>query len=300
MIEIRDLRKRFGSVTVLDGITTSIPAGEFVLLLGANGAGKTTFLRCLLGLHRYEGTITIGGLDVIREGGPARAQIGYVPQRPALPPDLTCAEVLHLFARLRGLPHADLTWLERVGLQESADAPARTLSGGMRQKLALAVALQADPPIILFDEPAANLDVAARRSLHRDLEDLASGRRTIILATHLAAEPLRIASRALVLDRGRTVYDGPAAGLGGAVAQRVIFTMNGTGRDHLRGVLAAIPGVRVSEARTAVIATTDAGGAFDLVAAAASAGVRPLEVHIEEPTIDTRRLAAGHTENQTK
>jgi len=216
--------------------------------------------------------------------------VGYVPQRPALPPDLTCLDVLDLFARLRGMRAGDPAWLERVGLVAAASARVRTLSGGMRQRLALAVALQADPPILLFDEPAAHLDVAARAALHRDLADLARRGRTVVLATHLAAEPLQAATQALVLHRGRLIYDGPADGLGVAVQQRVVFTMNGVGREPLRAALAGLPHVRVSETPDAIIATTPAGGAFGLLAAVAAAGVRPLEVHVEEPMVDPARL----------
>ncbi len=294
MITIREVSKRFGRLAAIDGINTEVAEGEFALLLGSNGAGKTTLLRCILGMHRFEGTIAVGGHDVATDGRAARALIGYVPQRPALPPDLTCAEVLDLFARLRGLRRGDPGALVRVGLEASANTPVRTLSGGMRQRLALAVALQADPAVLLFDEPAANLDVTARRALHRDLEEVAGRGRTVVLATHLAADPLRVATRALVLHRGQAIYDGPASGLGTAVQQRVIFTLNGTGRGDLLALLAGLPGVRVVEAPGAVTATTPAGDAFGLLTAVAAAGIRPVEVHVEEPAVDPRLLVEPH------
>jgi ABC-type multidrug transport system ATPase subunit len=296
MIRIRDLRKRFGGFVALDRITAEIAGGAFTLLLGSNGAGKTTLLRCMLGLHEFDGTITVGGHDVAGEGPAARALIGYVPQRPALPADLTCIEVLDLFARLRGRPRGEAAWLARVGLATSERALVRTLSGGMRQRLTLAVALQADPAVLLFDEPAANLDTTSRRALHRDLEEFARQGRTVVLATHLAAEPLHAATQALVLHRGVIVYDGPAGQLGAAVHQRVIFTMNGAGREELRAVLAMLPDVRVAETPATVLATTRAGGAFELLSAVAAAGVRPIEVHVEEPTVDPSRLRDGGQE----
>ncbi|MGH2829718.1 MAG: ATP-binding cassette domain-containing protein, partial [Actinomycetota bacterium] len=130
MIVIRHVTKRFGAATALDGVTASIEQGEFTVLLGANGSGKTTLLRCLAGLLTFDGTITIGGRDVTRDGKAARRLIGYVPQRPSFPPDLTCGEVVDLFAQLRGLPNGDESWLGRVGLQAHAGAAVRTLSGG--------------------------------------------------------------------------------------------------------------------------------------------------------------------------
>jgi ABC-type multidrug transport system ATPase subunit len=292
MIAIRGLRKRFGGFVALDGISADIAGGAFALVLGSNGAGKTTLLRCILGLSGFSGAVTVGGRDVAAAGRHARSLIGYVPQRPALPGDLTCAEVMDLFARLRGLARGDAAGLDRVGLDGRAGALVRTLSGGLRQRLALAVALQGDPPVLLFDEPAANLDVTSRRALHRDLADLARRGRTVVLATHLAAEPLQAATQALVLHQGRLVYDGPPEHLSGVTQQRVVFAMNGRGRGELRVVLATLRDVLVTETPDALVATTRAGGAFALVAAVAAAGIRPLEVHLEEPSIDPARLVA--------
>jgi ABC-type multidrug transport system ATPase subunit len=291
MIELRRLTKRFGALAALDAVTATIARGEFVVLLGSNGAGKTTLLRCLAGLLAFEGEAAVGGCDVVREGKAARRLIGYVPQRPAFPPELTCLEVLDLFARLRGLPRGDPAWLARVGLEAQAGDAVRTLSGGMRGRLALATALQADPAVVLFDEPAAHLDPHARRALHRDLEAMAAAGRTIVLATHLVADPLALASRAMVLDRGRLVYHGRPDAMGAAVQQRVIFTLNGTGPKALTDLLEARPGVQLTQTQSAVVATTPAGTALDLLAAVAAAGLRPIGVHLEEPSIDASRLA---------
>jgi len=299
VIAIRDLTKRFGATTALDRVTTTIEPGAFAVLLGSNGAGKTTLLRCLAGLLAFEGAATVGGHDVLNDGKAARRLIGYVPQRPSFPPDLTCMDVLDLFARLRGLRRGDAAWLAHVGLDAQIHAAVRTLSGGMRQRLALATALQADPAVILFDEPAAHLDPQARRALHRDLEALAKAGRTIVLATHLVADPLAVASRAIVLDRGRLVYSGRPDGMGTAVQQRVIFTLNGTGHRDLADLLEARPGVQFTQTQSAVVATTPVGTAFDLLAAVAAAGLHPLGVHLEEPSIDARRLggASGKTDD---
>jgi ABC-type multidrug transport system ATPase subunit len=291
MIEIRRLTKRFGAMTALDTVTASIEPGEFAVLLGSNGAGKTTLLRCLAGLLAFEGAAAVGGHDVLSDGKAARRLIGYVPQRPSFPSELSCLETLDLFARLRDLPRGDPAWLARVGLEAQAGDAVRTLSGGMRQRLALATALQADPAVILFDEPAAHLDPHARRVLHRDLEALAAAGRTIVLATHLVADPLAVAGRAMVLDRGRLVYDGRPDAMGAAVQQRVIFTPNGAGPKALTDLLASRPGVQVTQTHSAVVATAPAGTAFDLLAAVAAAGLHPLGVHLEEPSIDAGRLA---------
>ncbi len=300
MIEIVDLRKRFGATLALDGVTASVGRGEFVVLLDPNGAGKTTLLRCVLGLLTFEGTVRIGGVDVARWGRAARRVVGYVPQRPAFPPDLTCAQVLDLFARLRGQRGGDAAWLARVGLDDQARTPVRALSGGMRQRLALAVALQAAPAVVLFDEPAAHLDATARRTLHDVLRELVADGRTVILSTHLAAASLTPATRALVLARGRLVYDGPPQGLGGAVVQRIVFTLNGSGRDELLAVLGGMPEVTASAAGAAVVALAPAGRAFDVLAAVAAAGIRPAAVHVDEPAVDTALAAGGWAPDETR
>jgi ABC-type multidrug transport system ATPase subunit len=290
VIEIRSLRKRFGATVAVDDVNASIGAGEFTVLLGSNGAGKTTLLRCLLGLVRFEGTVTIGDCDVATRGHAARRLIGYVAQRPALPPEMSCEEVMDFFARLRGMPRGNLAWLERVGLDTRAQTPTRELSGGQRQRLALALALQGEPSVILFDEPAAHLDAQAARALHRDLEELSVRGRTVVLSTHRVADVIRASSRALLLEQGRLAYDGPAAALGPAVQQRVVFSMNGAGRHELRAALRTIPGVQITDTSGAVVAITPTDRTFDVVAAVAAAGVRPNDVHIDEPTVDSRRL----------
>jgi ABC-2 type transport system ATP-binding protein/nitrous oxidase accessory protein len=296
VITIRDLTKRFGAHAALVRISTVVPDGAFTLLLGANGAGKTTLLRCVLGLVAFEGAIRVGAHDVARDGAAARALLGYVPQRPSLPPDLTCSEVMDLFARLRGCARGDASWLERAGLAGSEAVPVRALSGGMQQRLALAVAMQADPAVLLFDEPASHLDVAARRALHQELAGLAGQGRTVVLATHLAAEPLSLATQVLVLHQGRLVYDGPSDRLGAAAHQRVIFAMNGVGREGLLEVLRRMPGVEVCETSAGAVATAPAGRAFDVVAAVVASGVRPLGVQVEEPAVDPVRVYGAQAE----
>src|SRR3989304_4008564 len=139
--------------------------------------------------------------------------------------------------------------------------------------------------------PSASRASPARRALHRDLVGRAGRGRAVVLSTPLGAEPLHAASRALVLDRGRLVYNGPADGLGTAVQQRVIFTLNGSGRVELLRLLDGMPGVHRVEPPFGAIPATGAGRAFELLAAVAAAGVRPVEVRVEEPSVDTRLLA---------
>jgi ABC-2 type transport system ATP-binding protein/nitrous oxidase accessory protein len=203
------LTKRFGRHTVLDGLDLEVTQGERVALLGLNGAGKTTFIRCLLGLLPFEGSLTVADRDVRGSGRDARSRLGYVPQR-APHFDGTLHEVIDFFTRLRGTdPAAVEARLAALGLAlaEHGDKPVRTLSGGMLQKALLALALGAEVPLLLLDEPTANLDARARREFLRSLTQVNDGT-TILLASHRFADVEAVADRLLVLHGGRIAFDG--------------------------------------------------------------------------------------------
>jgi nitrous oxidase accessory protein len=222
IMSIRGLSKTFGRNVAVDGLDLDIPPGQAVALWGENGAGKTTVIRCALGLLRYRGRIRIGGLDARRQGKAARRLIGYVSQELSLYDDLSTGETAQLFARLKRVPprQADEV-LARVGLQEQAAKRVGALSGGMKQRLALAIALLGSPPLLLLDEPTSNLDAAARRGLRDLLEELKQSGKTILFSTHRAEEVIRLADRLVILERGRVKYDGDPAGLGGRAEAQV-------------------------------------------------------------------------------
>lgn len=210
IVTISGLRKSFGRHAVLDGIDLRIRAGSAVALWGENGAGKTTIIKCILGLHHSSGEIRVGGIHTGRFGKTARRMIGYVSQELAFYDDLTTRDTVRLFARLKRVPITrGPAALERVGLSEHAGKRVGQLSGGMKQRLALAVALLADPPVLLLDEPTSNLDAAARRGFFELLQGLKRDGKTIIFTTHRADEIALLADRVVVLERGRVARDGP-------------------------------------------------------------------------------------------
>ncbi len=214
MIRARDVRKRFGAHAVLRHIDLRIDPGERVALLGLNGAGKTTLIRCLLGLIPFEGALTVAGLELPASGREARARIGYVPQR-APHFDGPLGEIVEFVARLRGADPKRVTGrLAEYGLalEVHGDKPVRTLSGGMLQKTLLALALSTEVPLLLLDEPTANLDPRARRDFLRSLRDVDSGT-TILLASHRLADVEEMADRLLVLHGGTIAFDGTLEGL---------------------------------------------------------------------------------------
>lgn len=212
MIEARNLTKRYGDKRAIDQLSFSVAAGEAVALWGRNGAGKTTVLRCLLGTARYEGELTVAGVSPARQGTATRRLIGYVPQEmPTF--DLTAGELTVLVARLRGVaPDQALARLGQFGLAPAQNQPVVTLSGGMKQKLALTLALLGDPPLLLLDEPTANLDAESQRELLTLLLALKSEGRTVLFTSHRWSEVRALADRVVCLDQGRQI-DPPSAGL---------------------------------------------------------------------------------------
>ena len=214
-INAQAVTKRFGRVMAVDGVTLAIRPGEAAVLWGPNGAGKTTLLRCVLGVVPFTGTLTVCGHDVQRDGKAARRLMGYVPQEIRLSGHQTVADTATFIARLRRVsPAAVLAGLAQRGLDGLAAQRVQALSGGMKQRLALALALISDPPALLLDEPTSNLDVTTRRALLEELEQMKAQGKTLIICSHHAAEVWRIADRVIVLERGRVIADGEPEALG--------------------------------------------------------------------------------------
>jgi ABC-type multidrug transport system ATPase subunit len=208
-VSIASLTKRFGEATVVDNLTFAAQMGESIALWGPNGAGKTTVLRCLLGLLPFQGTLSVMGQPCGPGGRASRQALGYVPQEVRLHADDTVRDTVRFYARLRGIAIDRGTRLiEEWGLGDVGHRPVRHLSGGMRQKLALVVALLADPPILLLDEPTSNLDTRTRREFTELLLRLKSAGKTLLFCTHRPSEVWKLADRVIVLERGRKVADG--------------------------------------------------------------------------------------------
>lgn len=211
MIQINHLIKQFGHQRAVDDVTFTVEPGESVALWGSNGAGKSTILRCVLGLMRFKGQITVFGNDVLRQGKRVRQLIGYVPQELGFYDDLRVGEAIRYFATLKNVGAIDsAAALERVGLCGHERKSIRQLSGGMKQRLALAIALLGDPPVLVLDEVTASLDAVGRREFIHLLATLVadrSVRRSILFASHRVEEIDALATRVLRLDRGKVVID---------------------------------------------------------------------------------------------
>lgn len=207
MIIAKNLTKHYGKIAALNNISFTIEAGEAVALWGANGAGKTTTLRCLLGVQGFEGELMVNGINVSRDGKAARAAIGYVPQEAAFY-DMTVLETLQFYARLKKTDSQRVNEvLEQVQLITHDNKRVNMLSGGMKQRLALAVALLADPPVLVLDEPTANLDVRAQRDFIHTVQMLNRSGKTIVFSSHRLDEVIALGNRVLVLSDGGLVLE---------------------------------------------------------------------------------------------
>ena len=220
LLEARDLRKRYGTATVVDGLSFAIAPGECLGVIGPNGAGKTTTLRMCLGLTAPdEGSVHFhpgGGaapLAMPQDALAIKAQLGVVMQFDSLDPDFSCAENLRVFGRYFGLKGALMDervpqLLEFAALTHKANAKPGELSGGMKRRLSLARALVNEPRLLLLDEPTTGLDPQARHLMWERLQRLVQAGTSILLTTHFMDEAERLCSRLLVLDHGRKIAEG--------------------------------------------------------------------------------------------
>ena len=227
------LARRFGPVPALDGVDLVAPPGGVTVVLGPNGAGKTTLLRVLATLARPDaGSAQVAGADVRRDPTAVRRRIGFVSHRPLVYLDLTAAENLRFHARLHGTP-ADparlAAALDAVGLARRRHRRVRTLSHGMRQRLAIARALWHDPPVLLLDEPHTGLDPAAADWLDATIRAAAADGRTVVLTTHDLDRAHALADHLVILRRGRVAHHAPGHTLTSAEVRSLYEAVTGEG-----------------------------------------------------------------------
>ena len=206
IVDAANITKQYGDFKALDDLSLQVERGGVWALLGPNGAGKTTFLKCLLGLKEFSGEIKIDGYNIQNDPKKAKNQIGYVPQHPSLYNEMSVQESLRYFGDMRDVKRSRLReLLEFVGLELWARQPVGALSGGMQQRLMLAVALLSDPPILLLDEPTANLDVNRQVEFRNLISLLVKEGKTVVLTTHLLGDVDHIAEKIMLLNKGKLV-----------------------------------------------------------------------------------------------
>lgn len=247
MIDVHDVRKDYGDVRALQGVSFSIATGDIVGLLGPNGAGKTTMMKILTGyLMPTAGQATVGGVDVTEDRLAVQRQIGYLPENAPLYLEMPVQDYLVYIARLRGVPESGrLEALRqavvRTGLQEMITRPIGTLSKGYRQRVGLAQAIIHGPRLLILDEPTNGLDPTQIVEIRNLIKDLAR-ESTVILSSHILSEVQLTCERVVMINRGQLVLDKHLDSLGAGVSVIVEVASDTTGVDT---ALKALPGVDV-------------------------------------------------------
>ena len=227
MLEVRNLRKTFGSLVAVDDVSFLVRPGKMTGLLGPNGAGKTTTVSMIAGLIVHErGQVLVGGHPLSGDTDPSKRKIGLVPQDLALYDELTARDNLRFFGALYNLSGAPLesamtSVLTLVGLADRARDRVKTFSGGMKRRLNLAAGLLHDPDILLLDEPTVGVDPQSRNAIFENLEELKRRGKALLYTTHYMEEAERLADRIVVIDRGKVVADDTLSGLHSTVSSNV-------------------------------------------------------------------------------
>jgi len=212
MIEVSQLVKRYGRVTAVNGLSFTAHPGEVLALLGPNGAGKSTTIKAITGLIRpTEGNVRLAGFDVVKEGVKAKANLGYVPDRPYLYQKLTGRELLRFLINLRNVSDGASKaqyWLEFFGLEDFGNELVETYSHGMRQKLTFIGALLHEPQVLVIDEPMVGLDPRAAKQVRELMKNYTREGRTVLLTTHSMEVAAEVADRVLLVNKGAIAAEG--------------------------------------------------------------------------------------------
>jgi len=248
MIEVCDLKKNYGEVQALAGVTFSVHSGEIIGLLGPNGAGKTTLMKVLTGfLQPSDGTAAVGGFDVLGETEKVQKMIGYLPENAPLYPELTVQGHLRMMAELRAIdkevqPAYLSDAIRAVGLEDRLTRPVGTLSKGYRQRVGLAQAILHKPKILILDEPTNGLDPTQIVEVRKLIRKLAR-HSTVMISTHILSEVEATCNRALIIMQGKMMADAKLADLA-ATANADVTLANVGSEDTVKKELESIADVR--------------------------------------------------------
>lgn len=296
-VEVTNFTKRYGDFVAVSGIDFRVEPGEIFGLLGPNGAGKTSTLECLEGLRTADqGSLSILGVDPGREPRKLRNLIGVQLQASGLPAAMTVVEAMRFFCAYHQVaPREDL--LERMGLGEKSHSQFGQLSVGQQRRLALALAIAHQPPVIFLDEPTAGLDVASRVELHSLMQDLKASGSTIILATHDMAEAEKMTDRVAILLRGKIVAEGTpreltATGSGYTkVSVRTENSMLQSNGHHFSGVSQSQP----QEDYMVYYSTETGKTVAELMEYIQQQGDKLIDLRVERPSLEERFLEITNT-----
>jgi ABC-2 type transport system ATP-binding protein len=300
VIQVQDFRKTYGDFVAVDGVSFDVRRGEVFGLLGPNGAGKTTTLESVEGLRvPDDGTLRVVGVDPTREPRKLRNLIGVQLQSSGLPESITPVEAMKFFCAYHSVaPRFDL--LERLGLSEKRKAQFHELSTGQQRRLALALAVAHNPPVLFLDEPTAGLDVASRVELHDMMRELQNTGTTIVMATHDMAEAEEMSDRVAILLKGKLVIIGTPMEITATGAGLTKVSVR-TGQSCLFEPGLTFPAVsqQLSKDQYSIYYSTDIGPTVSAIIAHIEAQEDALiDLRVERPSLEDRFLEITTTEDE--
>ena len=311
MIEVEQLRKSYGELTAVDGVTFTARPGEIFGLLGPNGAGKTTTIGCISGLLTpTAGRVSVMGHDVVRDGRRARQVIGVAPQEIALYEELSAIENLSYWGGAQGMRNPLLKErarkvLEVTGLQDRANEPVKRFSGGMKRRLNFACAIVHTPKVLLLDEPTVGVDPQSRVRLLELVRAEAHAGTCVLYTTHYMEEAETLCDRLAIVDRGRIIAGGTLTELRSMVAERDLLRLTGNfaalastngGPDATRqaagakAALASIDDIQIVQAEPdlLMLSVSDASAKLSAIfAALAAAGGEVRGTPLTQPSLES-------------
>ena len=297
MIEVDQLRKAFGELTAVDGVSFTARPGEIFGLLGPNGAGKTTTIGCISGLLTpTAGRVRVMGHDVVRDGTAARRALGVVPQEIALYDDLSALENLNYWGGAQGLRNPLLRRriqevLEITGLQDRAREPVKRFSGGMRRRLNFACGIVHPPTVLLLDEPTVGVDPQSRVRLLDLVRAQAQAGTCVLYTTHYMEEAEPLCDRLAIVDHGNVIAAGTMAELRALLAERDLLRLTGIFQpDAAKTALRPIDHVEVLQADESllILALPDASRRLPAIfSALAAAGAEVRGTHLTQPSLES-------------
>jgi len=297
-LDVRDIRKRYGSIVAVDGVSLSVNPGEMTGLLGPNGAGKTTTVSVICGLVRPDhGEVLIGGRHLQHDDDPVKRHIGLVPQDFALYEEMKAQDNLELFGALYGLAGKQLQdaihrCLDLVGLSDRRNDLVSTFSGGMKRRLNLAAALVHDPDLLLLDEPTVGVDPQSRNAIFENLEGLKRAGKALVYTTHYMEEAERLCDRIVIIDHGKLIASDSTQNLFRLLPSANVLALELEHLPEQNGwrALSEVPGVKSVELRGTelFLGLTDLSEAAPGVLAwLAEHGIRYHHVSSERASLET-------------
>jgi ABC-2 type transport system ATP-binding protein len=301
VVEVKNFRKIYGEFVAVDDISFDVQRGEIFGLLGPNGAGKTTTLESLEGLRAPDGgSLQVMGVDPTRQSRKLRNLIGVQLQTSGLPDSITVQEAMKFFCAYHDVPpRNDL--LDRLGLVEKKHTQYHQLSTGQQRRLALALAVAHNPPVLFLDEPTAGLDVPSRVELHNMMRELQAEGITIILATHDMAEAEEMAERVAILLRGKLATIGTPLDITATGAGLTKVSVR-TSEASLSGPGLTFPAVsqQTRKDEYSIFFSTDIGPTVAAIIAHVEAKQDTLiDLRVERPSLEDRFLEITRTEGPT-